>query len=128
MELIKIIIIGIITCFVSLLIKQIKPEFYIVVILTGSIVMLFMIIDQLSIVFDYFLTIFNKTNLSYSIFSSILKVVGVGYLTEFASGICYDTGTSSIGDKIVFAGKVLIICLSLPIITELLNIIVEILP
>ncbi len=128
MEIFKIVAIGLLTCFVGLLIKQIRPEFYILVILTGGIVILFMIIDQLSVVFNYFLTIFNKTNLNYSLFSNILKIVGVGYLTEFANGICCDTGNSSIGDKIVLAGKILIVCLSFPILTELLNIIIEILP
>lgn len=128
MEIFKIIGIGLLTCICALIIKQIRPEFYVVVVLIGSIVMLFMVIDELKTIFDYFLTIFNKTGLDLSMFSSVLKIVGVGYLIEFANGVCQDTGNGSIGDKIVLAGKILIICLSLPIITSLLNIILEILP
>lgn len=128
MDIFRIIGIGLLTCIAALIIKQIRPEFYIVVVIAGSIVILFMIIDELKTVFDYFLTIFNKTNLNYELWSNILKIVGVGFLTEFASGICVDTGNASIGEKIVIAGKILILCLALPIISNLLNVIIEILP
>ena len=110
------------------MVKQLRPEFYIVVVLSGAIIILFMIVDQLKTIFLYFLTIFNKTNLDYSLFSSVLKIIGVGFLIEFANGICIDTNNASVGEKIVLAGKVLIVGLSLPIISNLLNVIVELLP
>lgn len=128
MDIFRIIGIGLLTCVVALIIKQIRPEFYIVVVITGSIVILFMIVDELRIVFEYFLSIFNKTNLNYELFSNMIKIIGVGFLTEFANGICVDTGNASIGEKVVIAGKILILCLALPIISSLLNVIIEILP
>ena len=128
MEVFKIICIGLLTCFVGIVVKQLRPEFYIVVVLSGAIIILFMIVDQLKTIFLYFLTIFNKTNLDYSLFSSVLKIIGVGFLIEFANGICIDTNNASVGEKIVLAGKVLIVGLSLPIISNLLNVIVELLP
>jgi stage III sporulation protein AD len=128
MEIFKIIGIGLLTCIVAVLVRQLRPEFYVVVVLAGGVVMLMMIVDELQNVFNYFLTIFGQTGLDYELFSSILKILGVGYLTEFASGICADSGNASIGDKIVLAGKILIVTLSLPIITSLLDVIIEILP
>ena len=128
MEIFRIIGIGLLTCIVAIIIKQIRPEFYIVVVLTGGIIILFMIIDELRTIFDYFLTIFNRTNLDYGLFSNVLKIIGVGFLTEFANNVCVDTGNASIGDKIVIAGKILIVCLALPLITDLLDVIIEILP
>ena len=128
MDIFRIIGIGLLTCVVALIIKQIRPEFYIVVVITGSIVILFMIVDELRTVFEYFLSIFNKTNLNYELFSNMIKIIGVGFLTEFANGICVDTGNASIGEKVVIAGKILILCLALPIISSLLNVIIEILP
>lgn len=128
MEVFRIIGIGLLTCFVGIVVKQLRPEFYIVVVLSGAIIILFMIVDQLKTIFLYFLTIFNKTNLDYSLFSSVLKIIGVGFLIEFANGICIDTNNASVGEKIVLAGKVLIVGLSLPIISNLLNVIVELLP
>ena len=128
MEIFRIIGIGLLTCIVAIIIKQIRPEFHIVVVLTGGIIILFMIIDELRTIFDYFLTVFNRTNLDYGLFSNVLKIIGVGFLTEFANNVCIDTGNASIGDKIVLAGKILIVCLALPLITDLLDVIIEILP
>ena len=38
----------------------------------------------------------------------ILKVLGISYITEFASAICQDAGEKSIAGKIELAGKVAI--------------------
>ena len=127
MEILKIIGIAILTSIMAVIVKQIKPEFYIVILLSGGIVILLMVIDQFKVIIDYFITIFSKTNLDISIFTSVLKVLGVGYLTEFANSICVDSGNSSLGDKVLLGGKIIILCMALPIITSLLDIIISLL-
>ena len=127
MEIFKVIGVGILTCIVAIILKQIKPEFFIIIILSGSIIIFLMIVNQLKFIFEYVLTIFNKTKLDYSLFVSVLKIVGVGFITEFANSICVDSGISGIGDKILIAGKIIILTLALPILTNLLNIIIELL-
>lgn len=127
MEIFKIIGVGLLICIISIIIKQIKPEFYLIILLAGGAIMVLMLAGEIKKIIDYFLTIFSKTNLELSLFSSILKILGVGYITEFASSICVDSGCSSIGDKITIAGKIIILYLSLPVITNLLNIIIDLL-
>lgn len=127
MDILKIIGVGIITLIATLLVKQIKAEFSVVVALAGGLIILFMIIDSLNSVISYFSEIVVRTNISGEFFAIILKVVGVGYLTEFASNLCIDSGMSSLADKISLSGKIVIVVLSLPIITSLLDIVVEIL-
>lgn len=105
MEIFKIIGIGLLTSIIATLIKQIRPEFYIVVILSGSVVMLMMIVSQLQILFDYFLAIFGQTGLDYELFASILKILGVGYLTEFANGICVDWGMRALATRLFLPEK-----------------------
>ena len=58
----------------------------------------------------------------------IIKIMGIAYLTEFAVNICIDTNNSSLADKVALAGKVIIICMALPLITSLLDVIIAILP
>mgnify|MGYP003445959639 CR=1 FL=1 len=53
----------------------------------------------------------------------LLKMVAIGYLTEFSSGLLVDFGNVSLADKVVLAGKITIIFLSLPIFETLLKII-----
>lgn len=128
MEIFKIFGIGIITCFLAIMVKSIKPEFYIFIVLAGSLLILFLVVKNINIIISNFSNILQRFNIDYSFFIVILKVLGIAYLTEFASSICLDTGNSSLADKIVLAGKVTVLYMSLPIITNLLNLIIEILP
>lgn len=124
MEIIKIILIGILTCVASMVLKHIKPELSLIVTLSGGIVMLIMIINSLTNVVSSFSNVVAKTNVNTQLFSSVLKIVGIGYITEFGANICQDTGNSSLADKILLAGKVIILCFALPIVNSMLNIII----
>ena len=124
MEILKIILIGIVTCVAIIVLKQIKPELAILVSLAGGIVMLVLIINSLTDVISNFTTIVVQTNINTSLFSSILKIVGIGYLTEFGANICSDTGNNSLADKVLLAGKVVILCFAFPIVNSMLNVIV----
>lgn len=123
MEIIKIILVGVVTCIASVIMKSLKPELSIFVALSGSLVMLVMIVNSLSSVLSGFSTIVSKTKVNSQLFSSILKIVGVGYLAEFGANICQDSGQSSLADKILLAGKVVILCFALPIINSMLNVV-----
>lgn len=123
MEILKIILIGLVTCVASVLLKQLKPELSILVTLAGGLVILVMIVEHLSTILGAFLGIVNKTNVNTRLFSNVLKIVGVGYLTEFGANICVDSGNSSIADKVMLGGKIIILCFALPIVSNMLEVI-----
>ena len=52
-----------------------------------------------------------------------MKIVAIGYLVEFAAGILEDFGSKSLADKLVFAGKVVIFTMSVPILRSLVELI-----
>ena len=52
-----------------------------------------------------------------------MKIVAIGYLVEFAAGIVEDFGAKSVADKLVFAGKVVIFSVSLPILRAMVSLI-----
>ena len=127
-ELFKIIGIGLLTLVCYIIIKPLKPEIAVFISLAGSCIMMIFCVDALSGVIATITDFVNKTGLDSKLFSLILKIIGIGYLTEFASNLCIDAGNNAISEKILFAGKICILLLSLPIITNLLNIIIELLP
>ena len=61
-----------------------------------------------------------KTNLDNELILTIMKIIGVGYITEFSAGICEDYGSSGIARKVQLGGKIAIFLLSLPIITNII--------
>lgn len=124
----KIISIAIITCVACLIVKPIRSDFAIFISIVGGIIVLFYAISYLSQIFDVFNNIFHISGINTSIYSIVLKIIGIGYLTEFTAGICNDTGNSSLGDKVLLGGKIVILVMAIPIVTSILDIVVELLP
>lgn len=124
----KIISIAIITCVTCLIVKPIRADFAVFISIVGGIIVLFYSVSYLSQIFDVFNNIFSISGINTSLYSIILKVIGIGYLTEFTAGICNDTGNSSLGDKVLLGGKIVILFMAIPIVTSILQIVVELLP
>ena len=55
-------------------------------------------------------------------------MTGIAILTEFAVSICIDSGETAIAKKIDLGGKIIIVSISIPIITALLELVLQILP
>ena len=124
----KIIGLALIITVAVIVVKQTKPELAMLVGVAGSVLLFFYIIDLLEQVFGIFSYVLESTNLDSELFIILLKIVGVGYLTEFSANICADSGNSAIAGKILLAGKLVIFVLAIPIIKSLIDIIVGIMP
>ena len=128
MDIFRIIAVGIITVICTVLLKQIKPELSIFSVIVGSVIILFMVLQSVGDVIGNYKNLLEKTSINPTIFSCVFKIIGIGYLTEFAGDICDDAGVGSIGQKINFAGKVLIFITCLPIVENLITIVLALLP
>lgn len=70
----------------------------------------------------------NKTSINSQFLGILLKITGIALLTEFAVSVCKDSGENSIASKVDLGGKIMIISVSIPIISSLLETIIKILP
>ena len=127
MEIIKVVISAILIVFVIIIIKQIKPELAIGITILGSISLLLYILSFFSPIVEIFDKIINSTGLNTNLFTILLKIIGIGYLVEFCADICSDSGNSAIANKVILGGKVFIFILAIPIITDLFDIIIQLL-
>lgn len=109
-----------------IVVRQTKPELAVLVGVAGSVVLFFYILDMLEQVFGVFEYILDSTNLDPQLFVLLLKIVGVGYVTEFGANICSDSGNSAVASKILLAGKLAIFVLAIPIIKSLIQILASI--
>ena len=125
MELIKVLILGIIVSLLALFLKQIKPEYSLLCVIVGSVIILIYICNSILGVFDFFMNVVNKTGISQELLVIMIKIIGLGYLVEFSANVCRDSGNSSIADKVVLAGKLMIFVISLPIISNLFDMVLE---
>lgn len=124
----KILAIAFLTVIATVIVKPVRSDFALVIALTGGILVLMLVLGYVGQVFSVISDIVSLSGVSSSLYTLLLKIVGVGYLIEFTAGICSDTGNSSLGDKVLLGGKVIILVMALPIVTNILQIIMELLP
>lgn len=128
MEIVKIIGIGLIAVVIIILLKQYKPEFAIYIsMLTGILIILF-VIDDLAGIINLLQSLANKVSINNTFLMLLIKITGIAFLSEFAVSICKDAGETAIASKMEIGAKIIIISMSIPIISSLLEIILKILP
>ena len=127
-DVIKIIGIGLLALIIIVILKQYKPEFAIYVSMIAGVLILVLAIQKLTGIINLLQSLANKTYINKSFLSILLKITGIAFITEFAVSICSDAGEKALASKIEIGSKVIIIAMSLPIITSLLELVIEILP
>lgn len=123
MEIIKIIGVAFVTTITATLLKSSKPELSFAVTVTGVIVILLFLVDSMQSTLTVFSSIAEMTGVENGLLKILLKIVGVGYLTEFGAGILNDFGSNAVADKVVLGGKITIVMLSLPVLESLLQLV-----
>ena len=127
-EIIKIIGIGLIALVIVVILKQYRPEYTIYISIIAGVLILFFAMEKLSGIINLLQSISDKTYINKQFLGILLKITGIAIITEFAVSICTDAGEKAIASKIEIGSKVIIIAMSIPIISSLLELIIEILP
>ena len=128
MEILKIIGIGLIALIIIVMLKQYKPEFVIYVSLIAGAWILFIVVDKLTGIINLLQSLANKASINTEFLTLLIKITGIAFLSEFAVSICKDAGEVAIANKMEIGAKIIIISMSIPIISSLLEIILKILP
>ena len=128
MDVIKVIGIGLIALIIIVIVRQYKPEFTLYVSLLAGASILLLVMDKLSEIINLLTALANKTALNNEFLKLLIKITGIAFLTEFAVSICKDTGETAIANKVDMGSKVIIVAMSIPIISSLLETIIDVLP
>ncbi|MCP8616824.1 stage III sporulation protein AD [Salirhabdus salicampi] len=115
---------GILTILVK---EQNKTISFFIVLFTGVIIFL-VLIQPIAEIFRVLSYMTTKANINLMYVESILKIIGIAYVAEFGAQITRDAGLSSIASKIELAGKVFIIILAVPILTAVIETVLEFIP
>lgn len=127
-EIIKIVGIGLIALVIAIILKQYRPEYTIYVSIVAGILILMFTMNKITGIINLLKSISDKTYINKQFLSILLKITGIAIITEFAVSICTDVGEKAIASKIEIGSKVIIIAMSIPIISSLLELIIEFLP
>ncbi len=128
MDIIKIVGIAFLTLIVVIILKQYKPEFAMYASLLGGAIILFMSFGKLEAIINLLSNLSQKTQINGQFLGILIKITGIAFLTEFAVSVCKDAGETAIANKVDLGGKVIIVAISIPIISALLETLIKVLP
>ncbi|HJV44442.1 MAG TPA: stage III sporulation protein AD [Bacillota bacterium] len=128
MDIIQIVGLGLVATVLTLVIKEQKPIFaFMIAVVTGIIIFLF-VIGKISEVIHILERMAAQANINLIYLETILKMIGIAYIAEFASQVTRDAGQGAIASKIELAGKVLILVMAVPIITVIVETVISLFP
>ena len=128
MEIFQIIGIALIAVFITLLLKQYKPEFVVHISIIAGVLIFLMLVPKLSAIIELLNNFSDKLGVNSQFFSILLKVTGIAYISEFATNMCRDSGETAIATKVELSAKVIIIAMSIPILGAVIETLINILP
>ncbi len=111
----------------SLVLRQYRPEYAVLVSLGCSVVVLLWVITGVAQVMDELNSLLENSLLSRELVQVVMKCLGVCILTELAAQTCRDAGENAIAAKAELAGKVTLVLVSLPLFQRLLQVAGELL-
>jgi len=118
---IKIVAISIITVFLSSIVKQKNSEFATIINVCGGVLIFMSVYEMFEEIMNFFIASSDELLIDSSIIKLALKIIGVGYITEFTADIAEDFGNKNVSSKVVFGGKVIVCGMTLPIIKKLFS-------
>lgn len=128
MEIIQVVGLGLITTFLILVIKDQQPIFaFLLAVFVGMVIFL-SLVSKLAEVIGILESLAQQAHVNQMFLKTILKIIGVAYIAEFGAQVTRDAGQGSLASKIELAGKVLIMTMAIPIITVMIESIIDILP
>lgn len=127
MDIVKILVLSIVTVLFISVIKPNKKEFAITLSIIFGVFSFWFIFSYLKSITESINSVFGMIRMDTAIFNIILKIIFVSYICEFASNICRDAGEVSIASKVELCGKIIIVYISLPVVEAVINLFVSVL-
>ena len=127
MEIFKIVGFSLVAVITILILKSLKKEeFALGVTIIASVAIFVLVLLKLQDITNVLTNLVNKAGIKQEYLTILLKVTGISYIIELASNICKDAGSSALASKVEMMGKVSIIVITIPILTSVLSVVMDI--
>lgn len=111
----------------SLLLRSFRPELSMQIALAAGVLILILMMDEMKGMSAFLQTLYERTGIEKAFLQTVLKVLGIAYIAQFASDLCRDAGEGAVAGKVELAGRVMILLLCLPVFASLVEIVGNIL-
>ena len=114
----KVSVAAVLTAAVSLLIRGVRPELSVPVSVGAVVVTALAVLPEITQSMELARSFTDNEHIE-----TVLKIMGIAYITHFTSDICRGAGESALAGGVELTGKVTVMLLSLPLAARLLHMI-----
>lgn len=113
---------AIIAAAISVLLKQYKPEYSVLINLGAGIVILLLVLTAAAPILSQIEELIESTNMPVEYIVILFKCLGICFITQLAADVCRDSGAGTIATKVETAGKIAVLLQSLPLFKQILEV------
>jgi|SRR5690625_2095992 len=128
MDILQIVFLGIIASLLYILLKDVNESFAFFIVLMTTILIFLIIVNHITSIFTLIDRLGHESKVEDFHLKTILKIIGIAYITEIGANITRDAGLSSVASKIELSGKIAILILAIPILTAVIEAILSFIP
>lgn len=110
-----------------LLLKQYRPEFALLASVTSALILLIYGIAKAGEIISAVRSLTERAGIDEQNVMLVLKALGICYIVQIAKDVCADSGQTALSDRIDFIGKVTVVAMSLPLLTQIIGIVTQLL-
>lgn len=123
MNVVQLSLIAVSGVLLAIVLKKERPEYGILISIVVCICIFLSVLGRLSILLESVNQLRELATMDAGYFRTILKMIGITYVAEFAVNLCKDAGYSTIASQIEMFSKISILLLALPVIEAFINLI-----
>lgn len=112
---------AVVVALLAVVVRQYKAEYGMAVGVAGGVLLLLLILAQMTGMRDFFTGLIDQAGIEQEWLSLLLKALGICYITQFASDCCRDAGETALASKAELAGRIAVVLLALPMLSQLLE-------
>lgn len=128
MEIVQVVGLGLIAALLVLILKEYRPEMAMQVSLVAGVIIMLLVLNQIVGAVNVITETAVAAGINLVYLQTLLKVIGIAYLAEFGAQLCRDAGEGSIASRVELAAKVIILVMAVPVIVEIMESVLGMIP
>ena len=119
---------GLTAVLLAVQLKSVKSEYGVYLVMAAGVFIFLYGLGKMEVILDTLAQIRDSIQIEPIYLDMLLRMIGIAYVAEFASGICKDAGYGALGNQIEIFGKLSILAVSMPVFGALLETVQSFLP
>ncbi len=128
MEIVQVVGLGLIAALLVVILREYRPELAMQVSLVAGVTIMLLVINRIAGAVNVITETAVGAGINLVYLQTLLRVIGIAYLAEFGAQACRDAGEGSIASRIELAAKIIILVMALPIVVEVMETILRLVP